>query len=254
MYKADFEATAESGLAKMNFFKTNPKGYLISSMLAGAYIGFGSLLTNTIGGVLDGAPATKVVTGVAFSVALSLVIMAGAELFTGNNLAMAAGIYRKKLKLADAIRLLIACWLGNLAGSWILCLLFHFSGLNTGATATYLANLAATKMHIPFVPLLIRGILCNMLVCLAIWCSTRAKSDAGKLIMVFWCILAFFTTGFEHSIANMTQLSAALLDPSGAAVSVGGYFYNLLTVTAGNIIGGVVFVAVPYYICQEKDA
>ena len=85
MYKADFEATAESGLAKMNFFKTNPKGYLISSMLAGAYIGFGSLLTNTIGGVLDGAPATKVVTGVAFSVALSLVIMAGAELFTGKN-------------------------------------------------------------------------------------------------------------------------------------------------------------------------
>jgi nitrite transporter NirC len=253
VYSEDFEATAKSGLAKVTFLKTNPAGYFVSSMLAGIYIGFGSLLMNSIAGQLEGNPAAKMISGAAFSVALSLVVMAGAELFTGNNMAMAAGVFKKKITLADAVKLLAVCWLGNLAGSWCLVILFHFSGLQTGNTAEALAQGAAAKMSIPFGSLLIRGLLCNMLVCLAIWCSTRAKSDAGKLIMVFWCILAFVTTGFEHSIANMTQLSAALLDPAGEAVSFGGYVYNLLTVTLGNMIGGILFVAVPYYICQKND-
>ncbi|MBR6473065.1 MAG: formate/nitrite transporter family protein, partial [Firmicutes bacterium] len=98
-----------------------------------------------------------------------------------------------------------------------------------------------------FIPLLARGILCNTLVCLAVWCGFRAKSDAGKLIMIFWCLLAFFATGFEHSIANMTLLTLSLINNGGnEAISFGGYCYNLIVVTLGNMIGGILFVALPY--------
>ena len=86
-----------------------------------------------------------------------------------------------------------------------------------------------------------------MLVCLAVWCGFRCKSESAKLIMVFWCLLAFITTGFEHSIANMTLLTVSLLSPAAdAAVSLGGEVYNLVFVTVGNMIGGIVFVALPY--------
>ena len=81
------------------------------------------------------------------------------------------------------------------------------------------------------------------------WCGFRAKSDAGKLIMVFWCLLAFFATGFEHSVANMTLLTLSLLNPAGnAAITVGGWFFNLGVVTLGNMIGGILLVAIPYHI------
>ncbi len=108
-------------------------------------------------------------------------------------------------------------------------------------------------MSTAFVPLFIRGILCNILVCLAVWCSFRTTNDAAKLIMVFWCLFAFITCGFEHSVANMTQLTVALLDPAGQAVSLVGYFYNLITVTLGNMVGGICFVAVPYFLGQKMD-
>ena len=104
-----------------------------------------------------------------------------------------------------------------------------------------------------FVPLLARGILCNTLVCLAVWCGFRCRTEAGKLIMVFWCILAFFATGFEHSVANMTLLTLALISNGGnPAITMGGYWFNLLTVTAGNMIGAVLLVALPYHAASRE--
>lgn len=105
-------------------------------------------------------------------------------------------------------------------------------------------------MAAPALQLFLRGILCNILVCLAVWSGFQTKNDAAKLIMVFWCLLAFFSTGFEHSVANMTTFVVALLSPAKAAgsVSVGGMFYNLLWVTLGNMVGGIFFVAFPYWI------
>jgi len=97
-----------------------------------------------------------------------------------------------------------------------------------------------------------RGVLCNILVCLAVWCGTKLKSESAKLIMIFWCLFAFITSGFEHSIANMTLLTVSLLAPFEKAVSLSGYFYNLSIVTLGNMVGGIVFVAVPYYLASKK--
>lgn len=253
MFRSDFTKTANGSLSKTGMLKKDPFGYFILSMLAGAYIGIGVLLAFTVGGQLSGAPYTKVVMGCLFGVALSLVVMAGAELFTGNNMVMAMGVLDKKIRWSDAVKLWCVCWIGNLVGALVLAVIYHFTGLGTGAVGEFMASAAATKMSLTPLQMITRGILCNFLVCLAVWCAGRATSDAGKLIMIFWCLLAFITTGFEHSIANMTLMAVALMEPSGQAVSIGGYCLNLLFVTIGNIIGGVLFVAVPYHLASRKD-
>lgn len=253
MFKPDFDKTANGSVSKINMLNKDPLGYFILSMMAGAFIGVGVLLAFTIGGQLDGAAYTKVVMGLSFGVALSLVVMAGAELFTGNNMVMTMGVLGKKIRMSDAVKLWVICWIGNLAGAIVLALIYHLTGLCTGPVATFMAAGAAAKMSAGIVPLIARGILCNFLVCLAVWSAGRATSDAGKLIMIFWCLFAFITTGFEHSIANMTLMTVALLNPAEQAVSIVGYFYNLLFVTIGNIIGGAVFVALPYYAASRKD-
>ena len=104
----------------------------------------------------------------------------------------------------------------------VLSLLFYASGLQTGAVAEAVAKGAFAKMSAGFVPLVSRGILCNILICLAVWCGFRVKNESAKILMCFWCLFAFITTGFEHSIANMTLLTSALLVPAGQAVSVNG--------------------------------
>ena len=91
------------------------------------------------------------------------------------------------------------------------------------------------------------------MVCLAVWCCTKMKTESGKLIMIFWCIFIFMVCGFEHSIANMSVMAIGLMSPNGVAgLTIAGYFHNLLWVTLGNIIGGSIFVALPYYLIQKK--
>ena len=253
MFKEEFLAAANSAAAKSNMLKSKPGGYFMLSMLAGMFVGFGVLLVFTLSGALQGAPYTKLVMGSCFAVALSLVVIAGAELFTGNNFVMTAGLLNKTVAVSEVIKLWVICWIGNLIGSALLAILFYATGLYSDATLAAMTGAAAGKMTAGFVQLLARGILCNMLVCLAVWCGFRCKSESGKLIMIFWCILAFFTTGFEHSVANMTLLTLALINNGGnEAITIGGYCYNLLIVTLGNMIGAIVLVALPYYAASKE--
>lgn len=253
MFSEDYTAAANAAAAKAALLKKNPGGYFLLSALAGMYVGFGVLLVFTLSGAMAGSPFTKLVMGCTFGVALSLVVVAGAELFTGNNMVMTAGLLRKTVTAGDTVKLWAFCWLGNLAGSILLAVIYYLTGLYSGATLTAMTDAAAAKMTAGFVPLLARGILCNTLVCLAVWCGFRSRSEAGKLIMIFWCILAFFATGFEHSVANMTLLTLSLMNSGGnEAISMGGYWYNLLTVTAGNMIGAVLLVALPYHAASAE--
>lgn len=252
MFAEDFLTMCNAAKSKVAFLKNNPLGYFIASMLAGIFVGFGILLVFSIRGMMSGIPYAKVVMGISFGVALSLVVIAGAELFTGNNMVMMGGILNKTITFMDAIKLWIVCWLGNFIGSILIALLFYWAGLATGNVGEFIASTAQAKMEVDFLPLLVRGILCNILVCLAVWCSFRCKSESGKLIMIFWCLFVFITAGFEHSIANMTLLSISLLSPMSATVTITGFFYNLIVVTLGNMIGGIVFVALPYYMISKK--
>ena len=126
--------------------------------------------------------------------------------------------------------------------------MFVAAGVPTGTVGEFFANTAATKMGGAAGQLFVKGIMCNLMVCLAVWCCTKMKTESGKLIMIFWCIFIFMVCGFEHSIANMSVMAIGLMSPNGVAgLTVAGYFHNLLWVTLGNIIGGSIFVALPYY-------
>ena len=252
MYHDEYAATAAGAAAKVRLLKKNPLGYFLMSALAGAYIGFGILLSFTVGGTLGPIPMNKIAMGLSFGIALSLVIIAGAELFTGNAMVLYNGWRQKTVTLTDVIGLWVVCYLGNLVGAVILSFIFYGAAGTAGGVGQALAGAAATKMSLPPLVLFLRGILCNVLVCLAVWCGFRCKSDSGKLIMTFWCLYAFFTCGFEHSVANMTVLTLGLLNPAGMAVSFSGFGYNLLWVTLGNLVGAGVFLAIPYGIAAAK--
>ena len=254
MFCEEFNSVVMAAKAKVNLLKTNKPGYFISSMLAGFYVGMGIMLIFTIGGLLNssGSSATRIVMGASFGVALSLVIMAGSELFTGNNFIMMAASLSKEVKWTDTLKVWVVSFAGNLVGSIIAGSMFYAAGLSAGPVGEFIAKASATKMSIPFWPLLMRGVFCNILVCLATWCSFKLKSESAKLIMIFWCLFAFITAGFEHSVANMTLLTIGLLNPGAANVSAIGYVYNIGVVTLGNIIGGAVFLALPYYIISKK--
>ena len=252
MYDEEYAASAAGAAAKVGLLKNNPLGYFLLSALAGAYIGFGVFLAFTVSGTLGPIPMNKIAMGLSFGVALSLVIMAGAELFTGNAFVLFSGWRSKTVSLTDVLHLWVVCYVGNLVGAVILSFLFYGAAGTAGGVGQALATAAATKMSLPPLVLFLRGILCNVLVCLAVWCGFRCKSDSGKLIMTFWCLYAFFTCGFEHSVANMTVLTLGLLNPAGMAVSLAGFGYNLLWVTLGNLVGAVVFLAIPYGIAAAK--
>lgn len=252
MFREEFLTMCQAAKAKVKFFKGNTLGFFLASILAGMFVGFGVLLIFSIGGMMQNLPYTKIVMGASFGVALSLVVIAGAELFTGNNMVMMSGLLNKDVKLLDVLKVWALCWIGNFIGSFLLAGLFYLGGFASGSVGEFIATSSLTKMSVPILPLFIRGVLCNILVCLAVWCGFRCKSESGKLIMVFWCLFVFITAGFEHSVANMTLLSISLLSPMGVAVSLSGLVYNLVVVTLGNMVGAILFVALPYYIISKK--
>lgn len=252
MFMEEFMALGKASAAKVALLTKNPFGYFVASILAGIYVGFGILLIFSAGGSLDGAAWAKIIMGATFGIALSLVVAGGAELFTGNNLVMTGGLAQKTVSVGQAVKLSLVCFVGNWVGGALLGLVFWGADLASGGTAEIIARTSAAKMAVPLVPLFFRGMLCNTLVCLAIWCSFRLKSETAKLIMVWWCLFCFITCGFEHSIANMTLLTVGVLAPGAEAVSLGGYFYNILVVTLGNVTGAVLFVGLPYWLISLK--
>ncbi|HWR41692.1 formate/nitrite transporter family protein [Sporomusa sp.] len=255
MYSEDIAKLCDAAEKKAEFLKLSKSKYLLSSALAGVYVGFAVLLVYTIGGLLSqvSSPFVRVAMGLSFGIALSLVTFAGSELFTGNNMTMTVGSLEKKTTVMDLLKVNVISFIGNLLGSAVLAGLFISAGLATGSTAMFIGKIAQTKMSLPWTELLARGILCNTLVCLAIWCSIRAKDETAKLIIIFWCLFAFITTGFEHSVANMTLLSVALLMPGEAVGSLGGFVYNIAVVTLGNVIGGALVVGTSYWYISKKD-
>ncbi|MCI7145098.1 MAG: formate/nitrite transporter family protein [Clostridiales bacterium] len=253
MFSDEFELMCGAAESKTGFLRKNPGGYVAASVMAGAFIGFGILLAFTAGACLDGASCTKIVMGLSFGVALSLVVMAGAELFTGNNMVMLAGVIERRIKVSRMICLWAICFAGNWAGAVLLSLIYSCTGLADGAVGEFMVQSAVMKASLDPVQLICRAVLCNMLVCLAVWCGFRCKSEAGKLIMIFWCLFAFVTTGFEHSIANMTLLTTSLLVQTGGELTLAGYFYNIFVAALGNIIGGTLCVALPYYVISRKS-
>ncbi|MEU4248468.1 formate/nitrite transporter family protein [Amycolatopsis sp. NPDC026612] len=232
-----------------------PGRYLVSSALAGAYIGVAVVLLLAVTGPLNAAqsPWTKLVQGLVFGIALTLVVFAGGELSTGNMMTMVQGMFARRRGVGAGFAVIAGSFVGNLAGSVLFAWLVHESGiLQAGATpghaAPAAALLAATvkaKVAEPAVMLFFRGVLCNFLVCLAVWMAARTKSDGAKLTLIFWCLLAFIGSGFEHVVANMTVFSLGMFEDVPGA-TFGAFAVNLVLVGLGNLVGGGVLVGVGY--------
>jgi nitrite transporter len=253
MFGDEIIAVSNAAKGKSNLLSNNPGGYFLAAILAGIFIGIGVLLAFTVGGLLTGNPFARLLMGCTFGIALSLVVIAGAELFTGNNFVVTVGLVKKTISGGACIKIWVVSYLGNMVGSIILALIFVWCGLATGVVGTFISNAAAAKMSLAPLAIICRGLLCNMLVCLAIWSGFRCKSEAAKLIMIFWCLLAFITTGYEHCVANMTLLTVSLFAPAAdAAVSINGWLYNIALTTLGNMIGGIFFVAFPYLAISKQ--
>lgn len=240
---------SEVAVKKVNFLKKSLGRYLVASSWAGSYVGLGIILIMVVGSISSfaGNPLTKIYMGISFGIALSLVIMAGSELFTGNNLILMVGSLDKKTTWIDAWKIWIFSYIGNFVGSFIIGGLFVLTNIQNSNIGNFILEVAGTKMNGEFMPLLTKGILCNLLVCLAVLCSIKMKSESGKLIMVFWCLFAFITSGFEHSVANMTIFSISLLIEHPETISISGMFANLIPVTIGNFIGGGLMLGTTYF-------
>lgn len=248
-------AVATAARTKAGLLRQSPWQYLVLSALAGAYVGLGIVLIFAIGAPLQaaGSGATRAVMGASFGVALTLVIFAGSELFTGNNLVMTVGVLSRTVTAGALARIWIASFAGNLVGSLLLAAGTASSGVLSRAPAKeFVLGVAAAKMAAPASELFFRGVLCNALVCLAVWMGIRTKDETARLVLIFWCLFAFIGAGFEHSVANMTLLGIGLFLPHDPAlVSWAGFARNLSLVTAGNIVGGALLIGLPYWFVAQ---
>ncbi len=236
-----------SGINKANQSIIN---LVVLGILAGVFISFGAMLyTLVITESNVGFGLTRLFGGVAFSLGLILVIVAGAELFTGNNLIVMAwanhDVSTKNI-FVNWVVVYVANFIGAIASVYAM----HWSGLleqNNGLVRSVAFQIAENKVNVDSWQLFIRGILCNALVCLAVWLCIAAHDVASKAIAIIFPVSAFVALGFEHSIANMYFIPLGMIIDN-SHISIYDLLSNLLPVTLGNIVGGSVFVALIYWV------
>lgn len=227
----------------------------VLAVFAGMFIAFAGAAATIASCAIENPSSARLVNSLVFPAGLAMVMLAGSELFTGNSL-MIISVLEKKAKLSGLLKNWLVVYLGNLAGSILVAVLFVFShtpNLYDGALAQSLTNIAAAKTNLSFSDAFLRGILCNILVCIAVWIAFGALTAPGKIIGLYLPIAVFVLCGFEHCVANMFYISAGLfMSPayglSAAGLSWSSFFIkNLLPVTLGNIIGGVGVVGCGYW-------
>ena len=223
------------------------------ALLGGAFIAFGAMLyTVVVTEASIGWGPMRLLGGVAFSLGLILVLIGGAELFTGNMLLVMAWA-DGRISLAALLRNWAVVYSGNLIGALATATLVHLSnalGGAAGAVAETAVDLASTKVALHFGEAVGRGVLCNVLVCLAVWLSYATTDVTGRVLVIIFPVSAFAALGLEHSVANMYFLPIAAL--VGMPMTVGDFLANLIPVTIGNIIGGGVLVALVYWVIYVR--
>ena len=234
---------------------TRPGNYLVAAMLAGLFIGLADIFMMTAGGPLKiaGSPWAPLVGGGVFGIGLILVVFAGGELATSAMMILPISLANRKIKPLPALGAFVAMLVGNLLGSILVAAIVRGSGIMLPETTVgkMLAATVAGKVHHTTPELFFRGIMCNILVCLAMWSVTRTKSDVAKIILMAWCMAAFVGSGFEHVVANMTTFSLGIMHgvPGGTFAEAGR---NLLTVLAGNMVGGAM-IGFAYLIAHRTE-
>ena len=240
----NIHAFAQLARSKAQLLSASPWRFFIGSLLAGAYVGIGIIFIFTIATPLPAAIQTLVL-GATFAIALTLVVIAGAELFTGYTLYMTLGKSVKTVNSQQLLATWLVSWIGNFCGAIVLVGIYFLAKGYLFSHQELIAQVALHKVNATPIQLIAKGVLCNWLVCLAIWMSKKVDSDVARLVIIFWCLFVFIASGFEHSVANMTLLSIVYFSPE-SVIGLLDIAYNLSFVTLGNIIGGALFVALPY--------
>jgi formate/nitrite transporter len=242
---------ATMGVAKA---RADSLAILVLGILAGAFIALGALyFTVVVTGSALGYGVTRLLGGLGFCLGLVLVVIGGGELFTGNNLLAMAWVSRM-IGTRDLLRNWALSYLGNVVGCLGTVTLVSLAGIGAsadGAVGDTALRIARAKAELPVAEAFVRGILCNTLVCLAVWLAMGGRSVSDKILAILLPISGFVAIGFEHSIANWFLLPFGLtLDP--AAIAVGDAIRNLAAVTAGNIVGGTLLVAAVYWVAYLR--
>ncbi len=233
---------------------------LTLSFLAGAFIAFGGLLAVIVGGGVPEIKAAnpglqKFIFGAVFPVGLMLVVVAGAELFTGNNASCVPPVLSRKAPWSGLARNWTVSYIGNFLGSiFVVIFLTYMTGLfASDPWLSSITGIAEAKVSQGFWPLFFKGIGCNWLVCLAVWLAIASDDVASKVFGIWFPIMAFVAIGFEHSIANMFFIPAGIM--YGASVTWSDFFIvNLIPVTLGNIVGGALFVGGIYWYVYDRKS
>ena len=247
---------------------------LLLGVLAGMFIAFGASSSSLAIHAMENSGLAKVVAGTIFPVGLMMIVLIGGELFTGDCM-MALGVMHKEFRVLPMIKVLCLVYAGNLIGSAIIATLIFFSGqldMTNGLLGAFTIKIALGKVSLSFPSAMVSGILCNILVCIAVLMAGVAKDIPGKILAIFFPIMAFVIGGYEHCVANMYYIPAGILATTNdmyreTAMSAYGYTEaqlsslnlqsfvtaSLVPVTIGNIIGGMLFVSVPLYVLHRKS-
>lgn len=248
MNRQEIRLISEAGRTKLDVLDQYPWRYFVRAAIAGAYVMIGTLLS-----VVSAAwfyqshlGTAKLLGAFTFSAALILVVLIGGELFTGTNFILGISMLEKKVRLTEAVRLWILCYVGNFAGAFVLAVLIVGSGASGSLMADYLATAVPGRLACSAWQLVFRGVMCNFLVCTGVFAGIKLKSETGKCIVIVVVITTFVFAGFEHSIANMATFSLYVLLVSGADLT--GCIWNMIWVTVGNLLGGAVLLALPVWL------
>jgi formate/nitrite transporter len=229
----------------------------VLSVLAGAFISLGALFfTVVVTGSSLGFGVTRLVGGICFSLGLILVVVAGAELFTGNNL-LAVAWASRLIGTRDVLRNWLIAYAGNVMGCLGTVLFVVWAGTGSaggGAVGETAIQIAAAKAALPIGQAFARGLLCNALVCLAVWLAMGGRTVADKILAIIFPITAFVAIRFEHSIANWYFLPFGLALDTQGTIPAAGVVMNLVVVTAGNIAGGTLLVAAVYWVAYLRES
>ncbi len=241
----DVTKLTNASRAKRDLLKGSLWQYLFRAIMAGFFIDMAMIFSNVVGNVFrSSAPEWGRFLGAGvFSIAVLLIVLVGGELFTGNNLVMAFGSYRKAVPWGDTLLVWVVSYLGNFVGCLILSLLFVWAGAS--GTGDYYASFIPGKLSLPAGEMFFRAVLCNLFVCVGVLCGIKLKDETAKILMIILCISGFVISGFEHSIANMGNYIAAFLLVPG--LSIPAMLRSMAIVTAGNVVGGAVLLAWPLH-------
>lgn len=252
MYTSDINTAAGAAANKAEICNKHLGKFFIRSIMAGFYIIVAVLLSNVTAAVLYPTYPQfgRILSAFLFSIAIVLIVFIGGELFTGNNMTMALGVYHKSVSVKDMLKVWVFSYIGNFVGTFLLSAIFVFSGSSRDIMKEYFQSFIDGKLAIPAAELVLRGILCNFMVCLAVWTGTRMKTESGKLVVMFCVIMTFVVCGFEHCIANMGTFSIAWLLLDNVSLSLIGR--SMFFVTLGNILGGAVLLALPLKLMSDE--